>query len=567
MEMIEHKAIVVGGGLAGMRAAIELKERGVDVALLSMLHPVRSHSGAAQGGINAPLGHAEKGKDDNWERHAFDTVKGGDYLGDQDAVEVLAKEASEHIFQLDHWGVPFSRTETGQIAQRPFGGTDFPRTCYATDKTGHYLLQTLYERCLKEGLVVYPERLLLDLVVQDGKVSGFIAFNLIAGSLETYYSRHIVLAVGGVGRIYDRSTNALINTGYAMYLAYRAGITLKDMEFIQFHPTTLYGTNILITEGARGEGGYLWNNQNKRFMQDYAPRLMELAPRDIVARAMQTEIDAGRAYQGEYLHLDIRHLGAEKIMERLPGIRELCVDFAGIDPIKEQIPVQPGQHYTMGGIETNLWGETNVKGIYAAGECACVSVHGANRLGGNSLMDCIVFGKRAGERVALKLQEEDAKKDLSALAEAYTKVQARIKAVIEGRGREDPSLIRESMRQLMFQKVGIFRENDVLGEALNEVRTLKDRYKALRPGPGGLVYNLDLIRNLELEGQLDLAQIITMGALARQESRGSHFRREFPQRDDVNWFKHTMVRYSDGGPLMSYSPVRITSWPPQVREY
>lgn len=568
MDIIEHKALVVGGGLAGMRAAVEMKERGVDVALLSMVHPVRSHSVAAQGGINAPLGHAEKGKDDNWEKHAFDTVKGGDYLGDQDAVEILTREASEHIFQLDRWGVPFSRTETGQIAQRPFGGTDFPRTCYATDKTGHYILHTLYERCLNEGLVIYPERFVLSLVVDDGKASGLIAFNLLTGSVETYHSKHIVLAVGGAGRIYDRSTNALINTGYAMSLAYRTGITLKDMEFIQFHPTTLFGTNILITEGARGEGGYLWNNQNKRFMQDYAPKLMELAPRDIVARAMQKEIEEGRGYDGGYLLLDLRHLGAKRIMERLPGIRELCLDFAALDPIKEPIPVQPGQHYMMGGIETNLWGETEVKGIYAAGECACVSVHGANRLGGNSLLDCIVFGKRAGERAAIKLRGEGEAKNYShSLEKALEKVKDRLEASLNDKGKEDPSLIRDSLRRTMFRKVGIFREKAALGEALDEVRSLRERYKALRASPGGMVFNLDLMRNLELEGQLELAEIITMGALAREESRGSHFRREFALRDDVNWLKHTMARFSDRGPLMSYSPVRITNWPPQARQY
>ncbi len=571
MDIITHKALVVGGGLAGMRAAIEMKERGVDVALLSMVYPVRSHSIAAQGGINAPLGHAEKGKEDNWEKHTFDTVKGGDYLADQDAVEVLTREAAEQVFQLDRWGVPFSRTETGQIAQRPFGGSDFPRTCYATDKTGHYILHTLFERCLKEGLVIYPERFVLSLVVDDGKASGLIALNLITGMIETYHARHIVLAVGGIGRIYDCSTNALINTGYAMSLAYRAGTTLKDMEFIQFHPTTLFGTNILITEGARGEGGYLLNSQSKRFMQDYAPKLMELAPRDIVARAMQKEIEEGRGYEGGYLLLDLRHLGAKRIMERLPGIRELCLDFAGLDPIKEPIPVQPGQHYTMGGIETNLWGETEVKGIYAAGECACVSVHGANRLGGNSLLDCIVYGKRAGERTALNLKEGSIGvspvSNSSLLEKAVEKVKDRLEASLYSKGKEDPSLIRDSLRRTMFRKVGVFREKAALKEALNEVRSLRERYKALRPSPGGMVFNLDLMRNLELEGQLELAEIITMGALSREESRGSHFRREFALRDDVNWLKHTMSRYSDAGPVMSYSPVRITKWPPLVRQY
>jgi len=568
VEIIEHKAIVVGGGLAGLRAALEMKQRGVDVALISMVHPVRSHSVAAQGGINAPLAHAEAGKDDNWERHAFDTVKGGDYLADQDSVEVLTKEASEHIYQLDRWGVPFSRMENGRIAQRPFGGGGFPRTCYATDKTGHYILHTLYERSLKEGLTVYVERFLLSIVVEDGKAQGLIVLNLMTGRTEAYSSGHIVLAAGGAGRIYDHSTNSLINTGAATVLAWHAGVTLKDMEFIQFHPTTLFGTNILISEGARGEGAYLWNNLNKRFMQDYAPNLMELAPRDIVARAMQKEIEAGRGFPGGYFHLDLRHLGERKIKERLPGIRELCLDFAGVDPVREPVPVQPGQHYTMGGIDTDLWGETGVKGIYAAGECACVSVHGANRLGGNSLLDCIVFGKRAGEKAALNLKEEgEAKRNGPRLEKALEEVNSRLRTMLQSKGMEDPASIRDSLRSAMFRKVGIFREKAALAEALDEVRTLRERYRSLRPSPGGMVYNLDFMRSLELEGQLELAEIITIGALAREESRGSHSRRDFSQRDDVNWLRHTMARYTDRGPVISYSPVRLTKWPPQERQY
>jgi len=389
--MIEHDIIVIGGGLAGLRAAIEAKKKGADVAIISKVYPIRSHSGAAQGGINASLG-----LDDSWESHALDTVKGSDYLADQDTVEILCREAPERVIEMENWGTNFSRTDDGNIAQRPFGGAGFPRTCYAGDRTGHDLLHTLYEQVLRAGIRIYSEWLVTRLIVDKDSCAGFVAMNTADSKLESFRSKATILATGGYGRIYQRSTNAIINRGFGISLAYTAGVPLQDMEFVQFHPTTLLGTNILITEGARGEGGYLYNKDHERFMENYAANAMELAPRDIVARAIQTEIDEGRGFPGGYVQLDITHLGKKTINERLPGIRQIAIDFAGVDPVNEPIPVQPGQHYSMGGVSSNRDGQTPVKGLYAVGECACISVHGANRLGGNSLLDTVVFGKRAG---------------------------------------------------------------------------------------------------------------------------------------------------------------------------
>lgn len=400
--MITHDIIIIGGGLAGLRAALEAHNRGTDVAVISKVHPIRSHSVAAQGGVNASLVH-----DDSWEAHALDTVRGSDYLADQDAVEVLCREAPERVLEMEHWGTLFSRTRDGHIAQRPFGGSGFPRTCYAGDRTGHNLLHTLHEQVLRARIKIYREWLVTRLVVDGGRCTGFIAMHTPDSKLEAFRAKATVLATGGYGRIYQRSTNAIINRGYGISLAYHAGVPLQDMEFVQFHPTTLLGTNILITEGARGEGGYLYNNRHERFMEKYATGMMELAPRDIVARSIQTEVDEGRGFNGGYVQLDITHLGEKKIEERLGGIRQISIDFAGIDPVKEPIPVQPGQHYSMGGVSCDANGATPLEGLYAAGECACISVHGANRLGGNSLLETIVFGKRAGEHAAGYVQEMD----------------------------------------------------------------------------------------------------------------------------------------------------------------
>ncbi|MBS3782510.1 MAG: FAD-binding protein, partial [Candidatus Thermoplasmatota archaeon] len=407
--MYEHEVIVVGGGLSGLRAALAAGKKGADVAVLSKVHPLRSHSVAAQGGINASLGNVLEAENDSWEDHAFDTVKGSDYLADQNAVEVMCKEAPDVVLELEHMGTVFSRLEDGKIAQRPFGGAGVPRTCYAADRTGHNLLNTLFEQTVAESLDFYNEFFVTSLVTRNQEIQGLIAWDIENGKLVGFSSDVVVLATGGYGRIYNRSTNALINTGDGALLAYEAGVPLEDMEFIQFHPTTLYGSNILITEGARGEGGHLKNKEGERFMKDYAPEAMELAPRDIVARAIITEAEEGRAFEDEYIHLDLRHLGKEKIDERLPGIRQIARDFAGVDPVEEPIPVQPGQHYSMGGIDVDIDGKTEIDGLYAVGECACVSVHGANRLGGNSLLETVVFGRRAGKEIGetLKKKEKD----------------------------------------------------------------------------------------------------------------------------------------------------------------
>jgi len=565
--MIRHQVIVVGGGLAALRAALAAQET-ADVAVLSMVYPVRSHSGEAQGGINAALANNPDGKDDNWEKHAFDTIKGSDYLADQDAAETLAREAPGCVYEMEHWGVPFSRFEDGTIAQRPFGGAGFPRTCYAADKTGHVLLHTMYEQCVRRGVRFYNERMVVSLVVEDGRCHGVIAMNLITGRLEAYQAEAVVFGTGGAGRVYARTTNAVINTGLPMALAYWAGVPLKDMEFVQFHPTTLYGTNILMTEGARGEGGYLINNQGERFMARYTPKVMELAPRDITSRSIQTEILEGRGFEDEYVYLDLRHLGKEKIMERLPGIRELAINFVGVDPVEKPIPIQPGQHYTMGGIDTNLNGETKVTGFYAAGECACVSVHGANRLGGNSLLETIVFGKLAGQQIARTLAEGGiAASDPKAVQRALDAVESKLARMAAGDGSEKVAQLREEMQQTMFFKVGVFRERGQMMEAVDKVAELQERFPRTGLGHKGMVYNWELMHKLELEGMLTLAEVIAKGALAREESRGSHVRRDFTERDDKNWLKHTLATYSADGPVLSYSPVTITKYEPQARRY
>jgi len=565
--LIYHEVIVVGGGLSGLRAAIGASEK-ADTALLSQVYPVRSHSGAAQGGVNASLANHPESSDDSWEKHAFDTVKGSDYLADQDAVEIMTKEAPLRVYELEHWGCPFSRFEDGMIAQRPFGGAGYPRTCYCADKTGHVMLHTMYEQAVKRGVKVYNEWVVVSLVIEDGVCRGVIAMNLVTGRLEAFQAEAVIFATGGYGRVYGNSTNAVINTGSGMAAAYHAGVGLKDMEFVQFHPTTLFGTNILITEGARGEGAYLVNNKGRRFMEDYAPSLMELAPRDIVSRSITTEINEGRGFENAYVHLDLRHLGAQKIMERLPGIRDIAIDFAGVDPIEKPIPVQPGAHYSMGGIDCNADCATEVKGFFAAGECSCVSVHGANRLGGNSLLETIVFGKRAGD-AALKYLESvvGRKTGAKVIESALEKTQARIKRLIEGTGDEDLSAVREEMKSVMFEDVGIFRQESRMKYAVEKIKELQERYRRGGIKYKGKKFNLDLLWNLELEGMLDVAEVIAKGALARQESRGSHSRIGFTERDDANWLKHTVAHYTPAGPEFSFKEVSITQWQPQARAY
>jgi succinate dehydrogenase / fumarate reductase flavoprotein subunit len=567
MEILSHDILIIGGGLAGLRAAIEAKKVCRDVAILSKVHPLRSHSVAAQGGINAVLGNAPAPIKDTWENHAFDTIKGSDYLADQDAVEVMCQEGVERVIEMEHWGTLFSRTEDGKIAQRPFGGAGFPRAAYAADRTGHNLLHALYEQVTGLQIPVYEEWYALSLVIEDGKCIGILALHFFEGRIIPIRAKAVILATGGYGRIYLRSTNAVINTGSGCFLAYQAGVPLEDMEFIQFHPTSLFGTNILITEAARGEGGYLINVNGERFMERYAPHLMELGPRDIVARGTQTEIDQGRGFEGEFVHLDLRHLGREKILDRLPGIRQIAMDFAGVDPTLKSIPVQPAQHYSMGGIPTNVDGETSLFGLFAAGECACVSVHGANRLGGNSLLETLVFGARAGRKVIERVEAEKKSFNKTVFQERLRAFQSGLEGIFE-RKREEPGfLIRDEMKALMTSQVGIFRKESALLAAKEKIKELKKRFLRIGLKQRDLAFNNEFIQYCELEGMIHLAEVIVEGAVARKESRGSHFRVDFPNRDDEHWLRHTMAFKTAEGVKLDYKEVTITSYPPKERTY
>jgi succinate dehydrogenase / fumarate reductase flavoprotein subunit len=565
--MHHHQVIVVGGGLAGLRAAVEAAEAGLDTAVLSLLYPVRSHSGAAQGGINAALANMDACHDDSPAKHAYDTIKGADFLADQDCAETMTTDAPTRIYELDHYGVPFSRTPEGKIAQRPFGGAGYPRTCYAADKTGLYILHTLNEQTVKHRVKVYNEWAALNLAIDGGVCHGLAALNLVTGEIVPFGADAVIVATGGAGRIYCRTSNAIQSTGYCVGMAYRAGIPIKDAEFVQFHPTTLFGTNILMSEAARGEGGYLVNNIGERFMQKYAPKAMELAPRDITSRSIQTEIDEGRGFPGGTVHLDLRHLGREKILERLPGIRDLAISFSGVDCIEHPVPIQPGQHYFMGGIDTDKDGATIMKGLYAAGECACVSVHGANRLGGNSLLECVVMGQRSGAAAAVYVKGKTAAIKEASLADARQEANAQVDALLQSDGKERLVTLRDTMSNTMMDKVGIFREGQAIKEGLATIQDLRARFRKVGVDAKGRRYNLDLLRTMELGGMLELAEAVAAGALARQESRGSHFRRDFNTRDDANWLKHTLAWYTPDGAKLEYKPVTITKWQPEERKY
>jgi succinate dehydrogenase flavoprotein subunit len=557
----KHDVLVVGAGCAGMRAAIAAHDAGADVAMISKLHPTRSHSGAAEGGINAALGNTGE---DNPEIHAFDTVKGSDYLGDQDSIEIFTREAPDDIYQLEHWGAIFTRNAEGKLAQRPFGAAGSPRTVFAADITGHVLIQVLYEQVVKRDIKVYEEYFAWRLVENDGRCQGVISWDLLNGGLKVVGGKTVILATGGAGRLYRATTNAYACTGDGMAMALRLGLPLKDMEFMQFHPTTMYPSGILITEGCRGEGGVLRNANGERFMVRYAPTAKDLASRDVVSRSEQTEIDEGRGINGSVL-LDLTHLGAEKILDRLPGSRELAMVYAGVDPIFEPIPVRPGAHYHMGGVETDSDGLTELTGLYAAGEVACVSVHGANRLGGNSLMETITFGRRAGTAAAEwalsnttvevpDAVERDAQRDL--------------KELLGRTSGERPWKIRDELGASMLENFGVFREEGKMAHQIEIIDGLRDRYPGVYVEDKGNVFNSDLTQAIELGYMLDLAAAMLQAGIARKESRGAHSRpHDYPTRDDDNFLKHSISRWVNGGPELSYKEVRMTRWEPEERKY
>jgi succinate dehydrogenase / fumarate reductase, flavoprotein subunit len=560
--LIRHDVVVVGAGCAGMRAAIEAKRLGVDVAIVSKLHPTRSHSGSAEGGINAALGNATE---DSPEIHTFDTVKGSDYLGDQDAIEVMCREAPGDIYELERMGAIFTRFPDGRLAQRPFGAAGAPRTIYSADITGHVLLHVLYEQLVKYDVKVYEEFFCTKIAIDGGHCAGVIAWDIVRGGLHAIEARHVILATGGMGRMYYGTTNAFSCTGDGMSLAWRAGVALKDMEFMQFHPTTLKANGVLITEGCRGEGGYLRNSRGERFMAKDAPNAMELASRDVVSRAEWKEIADGNGVDGCVL-LDLTHLGAKKIKSRLPGSRELALDYAGVDCIEEPIPVRPGAHYQMGGIDVDVWGETRIPGLWAAGEVACVSVHGANRLGGNSLMETITFGRRAGQATATRVLEEpdpNARIDAAELADE----DRRIAALLDSSTGPRPWELRDRLAKTMYDKAGVYRTEQTLAEAREVIAELREQARTMRLDDHGSTFNTDLQSALELHAMLECADCLVTGAVARQESRGAHSRLDYPDRDDERWMKHTLAWYDAGEVRLDFKPVTVTKYQPLVRSY
>ncbi|MGB6067125.1 MAG: succinate dehydrogenase flavoprotein subunit [Desulfomonilaceae bacterium] len=570
----KHDVVIVGTGLAGLRAALEVAGD-LDVAVISKVYPTRSHSGAAQGGIGASLGNEEP---DSWEWHMYDTVKGGDYLTDQDAAEVLAKDAVRAIYELEHMGVPFNRTPDGTIAQRAFGGhtknfgeAAIKRACYAADRTGRVILDTLTGAALRKGIKVYSEFYLVDLIKEGSRVNGLIAYELATGKLHVFQARAVLLATGGFGKLYQTTSNCFANTGDGVYLAYRAGIPLQDMEFVQFHPTGIYGLGVLISEAARGEGGILRNREGKRFMEEYAPVIKDLAARDVVSRAMMTEIRAGRGIDGrDFLHLDLTPIGKEQLAEKLSDISSFVRIYLGLDTATDPIPVKPTCHYMMGGIPTDVDGAVldekgePVRGLYAAGECACISVHGANRLGCNSLVDLVVFGRRAGKLMARDLEQMDWKELPDRPESGVSQKLEKLKQKSKG---EKAAHIRKSLQEFMSEWCSVFRNEKDLKHALSELGSLKERYREIAIDDHGDLFNTDIMEACELESLLGLAETMLLSAIARTESRGAHFREDYPKRDDANWLKHTLIQKADDGLRISYKPVRTTRFQPKERTY
>ena len=561
--LLQHDVLIIGSGLAGMRAALEVSaDPNIDVALLTKVHPLRSHSGAAQGGIAASINNSND--QDSWDLHMFDTVKGGDFLVDQNAAEILAREAPENIFELEHMGCAFSREDDGRIAQRRFGGHSQPRAVYAADRTGHALLTVLFEQLFRRRVKVYSEWYALDLIVHDNTCRGLVVYDLLTGRIDAIAAKAVLFGTGGYGRSFRVTTNAAASTGDGIVMAYRAGIPLEDMEFVQFHPTGLQGSGILLSEAARGEGAHLVNADGRRFMEDYAPERMELAPRDIVARAEQSEIDAGRGVtdKKDSVFLDLRPIGVERIRYALPSVLHLARDFAGIDPIAAPVPIQPSAHYSMGGIPCDVDGlvrlkdqaDTPITGFYAAGECSCVSVHGANRLGTNSLLEAVVFGRRAGRA----LRQFAPQAPPNTLTEGdLTRATEIVQGLLSSGGFERVGPLRDALRSTMMEKCGVFRTEEKLRGALAEVKELQGRYERVAIEDKSAHFNTDLIEAIELGNMLEFAEVIVVGALARQESRGGHSRKDFPKRNDEQWHKHTLAYRTPDGPRLAYAAVNM----------
>jgi succinate dehydrogenase / fumarate reductase flavoprotein subunit len=570
-----HDIVIVGAGLAGLRAAVECAGQ-TNVAVVSKVFPTRSHSGVAQGGITAPLGNEEE---DHWEWYFYDTVKGGDYLGDQDAIEIMVKDAPRAIYELEHMGVPFSRTADGKIAQRYFGGhtRDYgkkpvKRACYAADHTGRVVEDTLYDQCLRHQVKFYSENYVLSLIFERKRCVGVVTYDLATGELHLLQAKAVLLATGGCGKIYKTTSNGNSSTGEAFDLVYQFGIPLEDMEFIQFHPTGLYPLGILVSEAARGEGGFLRNRLGERFMERYAPTVKDLAARDVVSRAILTEIKEGRGIGGkDYVHLDLTHLGEEKIREKLWEIASFVRIYLGIDPVYNPIPVAPTCHYIMGGIPTDIDGRVLadekglvIQGLYGAGECACVSVHGATRLGCNSLLDLLVFGRRSG--VAMK--EEIKKMDALPISEALLKaVEEKITSLLNQEGQERVDPLRRKMQSVMMDFGSVFRDEDGLKKGMEEIQTLKERYHDIAILNKGKAFNYELMEAIELGHQLNLSEVILLSALYRKESRGAHYREDFLARADRYFLKHTFVFQTLKGPEVRYKPVKITRFQPEARVY
>ncbi len=566
---VVHDIVLVGGGGAGIRAAIAAVEADpkLTVAMVSKVYPMRSHTVSAEGGAAGVV----RTENDNLDLHAFDTIKGSDFISDQDAVEAFVKEAPRELLQLEHWGCPWSRDPDGRVATRTFGGMSTPRTLFAADKTGFHMLHALFQTSLKyDRIVRYDEQFVTSLIVHDGAVRGVTAIDLHTGKLLPIYGRAVIICTGGAGKVFRFTTNASIKTGDGMAMAYRAGVPLKDMEFVQYHPTGLPGSGILITEASRAEGGYLYNREGDRFLSNYVPTKMELGPRDLLSRAIIEEMEAGRAFDGkhgQYVHLDLTHLGEKKINERLPFVRELATKYVGIDPVKQPIPIRPVVHYCMGGIDTDINGATPLRGLYAAGEVACVSINGANRLGSNSLTECLVFGAWAGKHAAQYVRQggTDSPVPESLARDEWTRIERTY--LQDHKNGERIATIRHEMQDAMEKGCGVYRNGETIQAARDTLLTLRERYGRICIDDRNRVFNTDLTAAIELDFMLDIALTMAEGALRRTESRGAHQRRDHKVRNDQEFLTHTIAHRTADRPRLEYRPATITRWQPEERKY